>query len=45
VLERWDQDASYRPKPLVEYFRQIGDARAKDFEEPSPAEETTGPGA
>lgn len=30
VLERWDQDASYRPKALAEYLKRIRDPRAKD---------------
>jgi len=28
VLERWDKDASYRPKTLVDYFKRIRDPRA-----------------
>jgi uncharacterized protein (DUF2235 family) len=41
VLARWDKDSSYRPKPLVEYFKRTGDPRAKeapeaDIEEPAP---------
>jgi uncharacterized protein (DUF2235 family) len=30
VLERWDQNASYRPKALFEYLRRVGDPRVKD---------------
>jgi uncharacterized protein (DUF2235 family) len=30
VLERWDQVADYRPKTLMEYFKRIGDPRAKE---------------
>jgi uncharacterized protein (DUF2235 family) len=29
VLERWDRDASYRPKALIEYLKRTGDPRAK----------------
>ena len=34
VLARWDKDSSYRPKPLIEYFKRIGDPRAKEHSEP-----------
>jgi hypothetical protein len=30
VLERWDADETYRPKPLVEYFKRIHDKRASE---------------
>jgi uncharacterized protein (DUF2235 family) len=33
VLARWDKDSSYRPKPLIEYFKRIGDPRAKEHSE------------
>jgi uncharacterized protein (DUF2235 family) len=29
VLKRWDEDASYRPKSLREYFQRIGDPRGR----------------
>jgi uncharacterized protein (DUF2235 family) len=29
VLQRWDSDPSYRPKPLREYFVRVGDRRAQ----------------
>ena len=44
VLERWDADASYRPKPLVEYFKRIGDKRASEsgVEDETPATRDVG---
>lgn len=30
VLRRWDEDATYRPPRLREYFRRTGDRRAND---------------
>ena len=41
VLERWDRDVSYRPKPLVEYLQRIGDPRARG--EPLVEEQETAP--
>jgi uncharacterized protein (DUF2235 family) len=30
VLQRWDNDASYRPPALLDYFRRTGDSRANE---------------
>ena len=41
VLERWDKDASYRPKNLVRYLQMVNDPRAAKagigVKQPSPA--------
>jgi uncharacterized protein (DUF2235 family) len=44
VLERWDADESYRPKPLVEYFKRIHDKRASEsgIEDETPATRDVG---
>jgi len=44
VLERWDADETYRPKPLVEYFKRIHDKRASelDVEDETPATRDVG---
>ena len=33
VLARWDKDPSYRPAPLIEYFKRTGDPRAEQAAE------------
>jgi uncharacterized protein (DUF2235 family) len=41
VLQRWDADESYRPKALLEYFRRIGDPRARASSEFNAGTHTT----